>query len=307
MARLDLTGLTGYHPLGFLAACGVLRCATAEGYLDAQLAWKRPDDGSGWIATFHAANADLDELVAVLIARAKKQQQLPALTWSAKIDDPSGYKQLGSALIACADAERDDESLAFLPALASDLIRTRKNRLQPTWLDLTSGAQRFLSSIRRLSVDLCAGPSVSQADAFREALCGPWKYRDDAHSMGWDPQMQRLHALRHRLPEKDEKNRCVRGAVFLASQALPLFPCFAVGGKLRTTCVHRDGEHDWFAWPIWGHPIGIDTLRSLLGQALNRDLQRRGVELAYRCRIEHSGGSEGNYRVFGNAEEVFMQ
>lgn len=305
MKALELTGLQGSHPLGFLAACGVLRCCSVEGRREATLAWKQANDGSGWIADLWGIDdLTLDGLIEMLIRRAAKQRDCAALGWSDKIGDRAKFKQLGSSVIERCTGPDADESISWLPALSSD-IAGNTEKLQPTSLDLTSGAQGFLKSIRNLAGELSktrAGLEVGTG-AFREALCGPWRYGDEAHSLGWDPQTQRLHALRNKLPEQDKQNRSVQGAVFLASQAVPLFPCFAAHGKLRTTGFHRlDGE-DWFAWPIWCEPISLTTLQSLLAQPLNYNLRRRGVKVAYRCRRAHTGGADGNYRVFGNAEE----
>jgi hypothetical protein len=248
-------------------------------------------------------------LVRLLIRQARRQRDSRALTWSTKIDDSEKYRAVGLSLVTSRSTPRDEQVLAFLAALASDIVSDSKNRLQPTSFDLTSGNQRLLKSIRELSGDLSmmpkrAGQVPPGVAALEEALYGPWRYRDDTHSLGWDPQTQRLHALRHKLPEKDKENRSVRGAVFLASHALPMFPCFAVSGKLRTTGFHQESGDDWFAWPIWREPISLDTLRSLLSHPLDGDLKRRGVGAVYRCRRVRTGGSEGNYQVFSNAEPL---
>lgn len=299
MSTLELTALRGHHPLGFLAACGLLRCCGgAPGSRRVGLAWKRADDRSGWLAVLHRGRElRLESLIRMLTSQASQQKNSLALNWSTKIDDRDKFRELGFRLIADDCTSREKGSLALLSALASDLALDRNKKLQPTSLDLTSGNQRFLSSICDVSTNLAAA-------ALREALCGPWQYRDGAHSMGWDPQMQRLHALRHKLPEQDKENRSVRGAVFLASQALPLFPCFAVRGGLRTTGFHRNDREDWFAWPLWCEPISLDTLGALLAHRLNNELKQRGVVVVYRCRRVRTGGSEkGNYQVFSNAEE----
>lgn len=310
MKPLELTSLNGNHPLAFLAACGVLRCCSVQGIRGVKLAWKQANNESGWIAVLFPGETDdltLESLIETLILRAASMPVCEALGWSDKIDNRSKFKVLGSSVIERATGSDDNESIAWLPALSSD-VAGRKEKLQPTSLDLTSGSQRFLKSLRTLSADLCKRPKHPGephvgAGAFREALFGPWLYSDEEHSLGWDPQTQRLHALRHMLPEQDKQNRSVRGAVFLASQALPLFPCFAIQGKLRTTGFHiLDGE-DWFAWPIWREPISLETLQSLLAQPLNHQLGRRGVKTAYKCLRAHTGGSDGDYRVFGNAEE----
>jgi len=307
MKPLELSGLKGNHPLAFLAACGALMCSV-EGNRDVKLGWKRANDRSGWIAVLFSEGTDdltLENLIETLILRAANLPDCEALGWSDKIDNRSKFKALGSSVIERATS-CDDKSITWLPALSSDIVGN-KEKLQPTSLDLTSGSQRFLKSLRSLSADLSRvprrnGQPVGVA-AFREALVGPWLYGDQEHSLGWDPQTQRLHALRHMLPQQDTQNRSVRGAVFLASQALPLFPCFAVHGKLRTTGFHNLNGEDWFAWPIWCEPISVNTLRSLLVQPLNRQLEQRGVKVVYKCLRAHTGGSDGDYRVFGNAEE----
>ena len=173
----------------------------------------------------------------------------------------------------------------MLAALASDLA-LRNGVLQSTFLDLTSGNQLFLKSILALAgqrddrgkkkkkenKDL-QQEQVTE-EAIREALFGPWQYRDDHHSLGWDPQTQRLHALRHKLPEQDKANRSVRIAVFLASQALPIFPCFVTDhGRFRTTGFFRENGEDWFSWPIWRVPITLETLRSLVTHPFTADLK----------------------------------
>lgn len=54
-----------------------------------------------------------------------------------------------------------------------------KSSLPSTLLDLTSGNQRFLKGILELSEPFAE-------DDIQEALFGPWQYRDNNHSLGWD-------------------------------------------------------------------------------------------------------------------------
>ena len=71
------------------------------------------------------------------------------------------------------------------------------------------------------------------------------------------------------------RTRGTYAAVFLASCSLPLFPCFAIKGRLQTTAFHREREEDWFTWPIWRHPISLDVLRSLLAYHLTSKSRRK--------------------------------
>lgn len=306
MTTLELTGLKGHHPLGFLAACGLLRCCHEwNDFGSVKLAWL--DKASQFTAVLHSAvNLDFTKLTQMLVCRAKQQRESAALTWSTKIDSLTEFRKTGHELLRQPVKREVYDALAMLCSLASDIVTSKKDSLLPTDFDLTSGNQSFLKSIRELAGEpktKGGKPNVFTEEDVTETLRGPWKYRDDDHSLGWDPQTQRLHALRGKLPAQDTEKRSVRTAVFLASQALPLFPCFAVGGKLRTTGFHRDNGDDWFAWPIWRDPISVDTLRSLLAHPFNNDLQSRGVEVVYRCRRVRTGGSEGNYQVFSHAEQ----
>ncbi len=213
----------------------------------------------------------------------------------------------------CEPAER---ALAILPSFGSDLVfrqkgtgKKKKTVIQTTLFAMTSGQQDLVPGMRKVAKRLAKRSKngkvpTSVEEMVKEAFFGPWQYRDDEHPLGWDPQVQRLHALRNKAPTNDAKKRSVRGAVFLATQALPLFPCFAINNRLRTTGFHRDkNADDWFAWPIWTEPISLDTLRTLLAHPYD-DQRERGVQTVYRCRRAPTGGAEGDYRIFSNSEEI---
>lgn len=305
MSRLKLRGLQAHHPLGFLAACGLLRSLTEwRNFGWTKLSWKDVG-GSVRVAVIDCGRVvNVDELTQVLLCRSEQQRESPALKWSTKIDDRAKYREAATSAIQGLAGRGSREDVDMLAALASDLVVDR-GHLGRTAFDLTSGNQHFLKSMRVLAGEPetpKGKPDPLTRDAIEKALFGPWRYQDGHHSLGWDPNGQRLHALRGKLPEKDKERRSVRAAVFLASQALPLFPCFAIGRRLRTTGFYRDQDDDWFSWPVWSQPISLDTLRSLLAQPFSSDLRERGVDVVYRSRLSHTGGSEGNYRVFSHAE-----
>lgn len=318
MSTMELTGLKAHHPLGFLAACGTLVACERAG-TPARLAWTRKGEESRWISRLDLGLDDAQNwLLDTVMDLAKNVKDAPALNWAegSKKTDRKIQKQLPSRFreSAMAVGRLDDTfarhrlDLDMFVAVGSDLALTKDGRLQPTPLDMTSASQGFLDEIKDLAASLAIEPTkrsrrTAPRDAFREALFGPWQYCDEQHSLGWDPAAQRLHALRGKAPTNDTDRRSVRAAVFLASQALPLFPCFAVGGRLRTTGFHRHNDDDWFAWPVWTKPISLDTLRSLLAHPFSSELSGRGVEVVYRCRRAHTGGSEGNYQVFSHPEE----
>ena len=332
MNRLDLTGLKAHHPLGFLAACGLLHCLTESRDLGSvKLGWQVEKSQESFAVLHSERTPKVAAIARILLRAADAQRNSSAWTWSDKVDDRTSYHEMAQTArqkLFDAAAPRNDADLAA--ALASDLISRKGGKLQATAFDLTSANQGLLKNFRRLAdwpALRTAEEALAKAAAedvakevkkaqektereyakatcqFTEVLIGPWRYRDDHHSLGWDPQGQRLHALRSKAPTNDKARRSVRAAVFLGSLALPLMPCFAVGNRLHTTGFHRDDNDDWFAWPIWREPISLATLRSLLSHPFNRTLKHRGVHVMYRCRVAHTGGSQGNFQVFGHPEE----
>lgn len=357
---LTLTGLKAHHPLGFLAACGTLRAVTLQGWSDARLSWssvtrgraeQAPDSAAHageCVAVLHSSHLGTDStkaadtLIAALAAQAgadsaEKSERVTWLNWADRITAPASkndqdrtkHRQLFQS-IACAALTSDNPRNAdTFAALASDALHAIS--LESSLLDLTSGNQSLLKSVRELAAVLTNGaelpttPTNKLRDAhdaahasFREALIGPWLYQNDDHSLGWDPSTQRLHALRNMVPEQDKANRSVRAAVFLASQALPLFPVFCSQGRPRTIGFARDrrgrdaasgqgrrtvgpsptaDRDDFFTWPVWDRPISFDTLRALLAHLSSPRLAARGVVALYQSRRAKTGGSQGDYRV----------
>ena len=150
----------------------------------------------------------------------------------------------------------------FLAAYGSELM-TQQAVMRSTALDMTSGQQQFLAAVAAIVRDLCQSTPHAEA-AVQEALWGPWRYRDPVHALGWDPQGERLHAYEARSPTKTQA-RSVRAAVWLAFEALPLFPTAAVAGRLAVGGFDR--AQQWLSWPLWEAPLALPTVRSLLSLA----------------------------------------
>jgi hypothetical protein len=324
MTGIVLSAIHGHHPLGFLAACGALRVAT-ERLPDCALSWSQTESDNLWMPCLHCGLSSHDELESRLVngvADAAKCY-LTCLDKYKITEAEATLDQFRSsslrALPFIASKRQAEIAAGLLPSIGSDLVsrqketgKKKKTVIQTTHFVMTSGQQDLVSGMRKAATRLAKHSKNGNVPAeiqemIKEALFGPWQYRDDEHSLGWDPQGQRLHALRNKAPTNDAKKRSVCAAVFLATQALPLFPCFAVRSRLRTTAFHRDKNgDDWFAWPMWREPISLSTLRSLLAHPVNRDLHRRGVRMVYRCRRVPTGGAEGNYQIFSNSEEYIL-
>ncbi len=271
-----LSGLIGSNPLGALAAFGLLRvCSELPTLQNARLSWAWEHD---WAAVLRTSEeTGKDELIRMLADR-QQNRSLDIFSWSDDIKvDPEEYHEL---LVRQAEQATTNNRLDadYFAAFGSDIVTARSTgEVKPTAFHMTAGRQKFLNSIQELGESL----KTDAVKAFEEAMFGPWQYADKYHSLYWDPSTERLHALRHLAPTK-ESPRCVRAAVWLAIEALPLFPTAATYGRLATTGFTSDRPRA-FVWPIWKTFISLDTLRTLLMTSDDKaSLEKRGVVALYR-------------------------
>lgn len=280
-----LRGLVGSNPLGAMAAFGLLRvCSEIPSLAGARLYWAWDQD---WRAVLRLPDErDQDELIELLVLR-QNGRSLDEFNWSDDIKvSPDKYrKRMLKQVVDSSLYQR--QGADFFAAYGSEMVldQTKKGNVKPTELHMTAGQQKFLKLIHK---DLVNSMSQKTAEAYSEALFGPWRREDNVNALGWDPASRRLHALRHRAPSSDVFH-CVRAAVWLAVEALPLYPTAASSGRLQTTGFTKT-RPVMFAWPIWKPPIGLDTLRTLIMTSDRpTSLQRRGVAAIYRSERAESG------------------
>jgi hypothetical protein len=270
MSEITLTGLAGSHPLGAMAAFGLLRCCDdIPSMSPVGMHWRREADWFPVLSTGQPITSD--DLVTALAARHRQGATRPELQWADDIKTvPGTFRAAAEAALSqvtCQAREYAD----FLAAFTAESAVTRNGELEPTAFYMTSGQQKFLKEIRTLAGRVAGGVAIGRRKKpavrlFREALFGPWRYEDPQHSLGWDPSTERLHALRSRSPTKEAPSG-VSAAVWLAFEALPLFPCFISRGVLATRCFSRVGGKVVFTWPVWSVPACLPAVRSLLGLA----------------------------------------
>ena len=210
MAKTALTGLVGSHPLGALAAFGLLRVISRSSqFANPRLSWQAEDD---WIAVLHD-NTWSDEpalRAAIITALLTHQENRPLadfLTWGEDIKvSPDKYAELLRAKAdTCTPSSR--ETVDYLTAFGSETVTARSTPdVKPTAFHMTAGQQAFLKSAREIALSLdptrppargknSAEVTSETEKAFARALLGPWRYEDRYHSLGWDPAAEALHAL----------------------------------------------------------------------------------------------------------------
>ena len=226
MNRIELTGLKSGTPIGFMAALGAFRQAERIGELGAiKLAWT--PHGGEWCATLHTGEAiEFEALVKLLLERVKSLGQRREFDWSEAVKSvvPEAFAQAAS--VAIREALADDHEFADWFAAFGSELSLKNEKVESTPLDMTVARQLFLADAAALTANLAtrdkkAGDALNLA-SFREALLGPWKYKDNQHSLGWDPSTVLMGAFTPKAPTAMSKAG-VRGAVWLAMESLPFF------------------------------------------------------------------------------------
>lgn len=291
--RILMPALIGSHPLAALASFGLLRVVHKWDSL-VKLGFVLQDD---WVAYLESSQFDsLESLMPKLVEWIGSGDQDRLLDWAPDIRVESNlYK---SRLDQAID-QGDMSFAAWLSALAGYGAQDKqKGLIKPSAFYMVSGQQSLLRGAREILAQLRTTP----APLILEALQGPWTYQTPLHSLGWDPNTERLHALRSRAPTS-EKPSCIAAAVFLAMHALPLYPVVSDMGRAYTTGFRRNKKREnHFSWPVFSTPLGLPDLRSLVQTAAWRasgERLRNGVAAVFSSRRSEFGQG---YAVFRAAQ-----
>lgn len=268
---LQLTGLDGANPLGFLAALGALRTATRLSSHPVRMAWQPlknswypvllgEDDLFASQATLAAAFHDILKRGNPAFAIADNSQ-MPLTDFKARAKEARD-KWLDNT---------DKDYAAFIAAFGCEIVHDRNNDgiNADTAFRTMSGAghQHFLKFMRELV------RNTSEAHVY-EALFGPWRFNDTQFSMRWAQEDDRRYALRWDNPSGDPA-RNVRGANRLAIEGLPFHTTMPVSQtKLETIGFTKS----MWSWPLWGTFASQDSSRSLLSlqeiQTIKPDMRK---------------------------------
>jgi len=269
MPQIKLVALKSSVPMGFMAALGTFRHAHDMAELGVvKLGWTSM--GGLWCAVLDTSNeVSADQLVRLFVERLKLSVERPEFSWSKAVKNALKEGLRREAGRALGDATADNHQLAdWFQAFASELAHDKEDLLESTPFDMTVARQLFLADAEWLTKNLAEpdkkhGDSVN-AESFREALFGPWKYADNQHSLGWDPPTILMGAFTPKAPTSMNKAG-VRAAVWLAMESLPFFPCFFDGGLATCGFKKKGGRHN-LHWAVWETPLSFAAVRTLLAQ-----------------------------------------
>ena len=254
MTPIHLTGLSADLPIAVMAAFGTLRVAQrVEQLRGAKLSWE-PRGSSFTAVLWTPVPCSAEELSAALLADVRATLNRPELSWSDTIKGAT-RTQFVEAI------EKHGACDGWFAAFGSDLA-LRNEKIVPTPFDTTGGPQRFLAIFGNLIRSLSTETDSRSLASFHEAIIGPWRYLENQHALGWDPNTIRLGAFTHMDPSPMPK-AAVRTAIMLAFESLPCFPCFYSGG-LATRAFRKIGRTVYLRWPVWEAPVSILELETLL-------------------------------------------
>jgi hypothetical protein len=313
LKAIDLPGLHGANPLGFLAALGTLRLLD-EPDRPPRLSWQRAQ--GGWTARLWCdPRPSEEELVEHLAHALGASADLAAFArWDDLSVAPEDFRRFvedAARTASLHDRDWADFAAAF-GCEASPYLAASRPTIQDTAFRTMSGAghQHFLKTMRHVLSEVTA-------DHVQKAVFGTWTYDDPVEkcTLRWDPSDDVRYALRWRNPSGDPdrgKRGSMLGANALAVHGLPLHPTAPVapqGSHLATTGFSRIGRQVTWTWPIWEPPLPLSVVRSLL--ALPELQSRAGIDPEVRSSLARRGVSEifhsrrittGKYRNFTPAE-----
>jgi hypothetical protein len=293
--HLELPGLRGQNTLGFLAALGVLVLANEAG-LDPKLSWTDDINQSAVLV----CDATFDQLSAVVL------EQLEVIASGVLLNGEIGRTQTdvklfpndqrGTELRKWTDELRNSGTRLerrLLGALVAEGAVDGKGAAKPSHLHFAAGQQQFLDVARDVLAAVKADPS-----RLEEALVGPWRSDADIKNFSWASGTERIFAVRGFKPSS-EKRLGVPGADALAFVGLSMLPVVEANGSLRTTGCDRGWKSSAFTWSLWGQPLGIRVVQSLLAMlpVKGAEAKQRGITDVLRAPIRRT--DQGGYGSFG--------
>jgi hypothetical protein len=296
MSRIQLVGVDGSNPLGFLAALGLLRVVP-----EAKLGFSEDGSYRAFIAGLDKSESDL----ATLVAADAQASAIPNAPWrftytkaATKKQGPQDVADLKPPpddfrkfLATCVKAwlSGEEEAAGYAAAYGTDVAVDGKGNTKPTAFHFTAAQQTFLGAVEGIRA------SVTQEWIKKSLFNGHGE--QPGSNLRWDPGSERNWALMANNPSGDG-TRVDAPLEWLAFRGLPLLPSFPRGTRIVTTGVVGRGDDMTFTWPLWSVPASCQTMRSALqvdwsGSAKERTA--RGIFAICSSAIRRTSQGFGNF------------
>ncbi|TWT29174.1 hypothetical protein KOR34_53130 [Posidoniimonas corsicana] len=303
---LALPGLDGTNPLGFLAALGLVSTvAMARGMQSVGVRWQASVDRCFPAVTgFNSVDEVVSALTDALRLGSPPSSNEFYLHLGKNLSiDPNVFREAETRAISESTWDQRSAADAIASFGCSAVVHEKLPRIQPTELHFIfgSGHQHYLETANKLLANCTP-------EHLKEAIEGPWRYRDEKLSFRWDPEDAREYAYRWADPG-GETTRTVWGANVLAffgvTQMLASVPSSAT--QLRTMGFTRADRKTFLVWPLWNRFLGISTMQSLLRSSvddLREHSEERGLTRVLRAEKKKMGDGANYKWAFGQSEPI---
>lgn len=296
MSCVELAGVDGSNPLGFLAALGLLRVVpkariafATDGSFRAIL--ETDTNQSGIVALVaddaDAASAAKNPSWRLTYTKAATKKQGPQFVADLK-PPPPDFKQFLARCVECW-LKGDHEAMAYAAAFGTDVAVDGKGNTKPTAFHFTAANQTFLGAVEAIR-------ALLTKEWIETSLFSGHGERPGSN-LRWDPGSERNWALMANNPN-DEGTRVDAPLEWLAFRGLPLLPSLPLGTRIITTAIIGRGDDMTFTWPLWSVPASQHTVRSALQLSWTggaRDRTGRGVFAVCSSSIRRSSQGFGNF------------
>lgn len=296
MNRIQLEGVDGSNPLGFLAALGLVRMVPG-----ARLGFS--EDGS-FRAFVEGQNID-ETALAALVANDAEASSASGAPWRLTYTKAATKKQ-GPQVVADLkpppEAFRgylstsiqawlagDEEAASYAAAYCTDIAVDGKGNTKPTAFHFTAAQQTFLGAVE--------GIRASVTQEWVETSLFRGNGERPGSNLRWDPGAERNWALLADNPSIGG-TRVNAPLEWLAFRGLPLLPSFPRGTRIITTGVFGRGDDMTFSWPLWSIPATMAAIQSALQidwTQSARERAARGVFAVCSSSIRRTSQGFGNF------------
>lgn len=296
MSWVELAGVDGSNPLGFLSALGLLRVIpeaklmfATDGSFRASLETDKVPPGivSLVAADAAAAAATSSPSWRLTYTKAATKKQGPLEVADLKAPPPDFRNFLARCLESWLMG--NEESAAYAAAFGTDVAVDGKGNTKPTAFHFTAANQTFLGALE--------GIRASLTKEWIDTSLYVGHGERPGSNLRWDPGSERNWALMASNPN-DDGTRVDAPLEWLAFRGLPLLPSFPRGTRIITTGVSGRGDDMIFTWPLWSVPVSPHTVRSSLQLDWNgsaRERAARGVFAVCSSAIRRTSQGFGNF------------
>jgi hypothetical protein len=262
MSRIQLVGVDGSNPLGFLAALGLLRV-----FHGVKLGFSEDGSFRAFVEGFDKSESDLATLISDDAKGAKDKNAPWRFTYTKAATKKQGPQEVADLkpppddfkrfLATCVEAwlSGNEEAAGYAAAYGTDVAVDGKGNTKPTAFHFTAAQQTFLGAVEGIRT------SVTQEWVKKSLFEGHGER--SGSNLRWDPASERNWALMANNPSGDG-TRVDAPLEWLAFRGLPLLPSFPRGARIITTGVVGRGDDMTFTWPLWLVPASRHTTRSVL-------------------------------------------